>query len=108
MNDLFHATLAACICHSSSPISYVFLPAIFLFLLCPSNSAPVTASQGLTWTAPFTSPTFMNITASGVRHANYNNVRFAQPPVVDLRYRKPKIPPSSPGVVFRMWFCFPR
>ncbi|KAK2776710.1 hypothetical protein FQN53_002502 [Emmonsiellopsis sp. PD_33] len=38
-------------------------------------------------------PTFINTTASGVKLGNYNNIRFAQPPIGDLRFRNPKTPP---------------
>ncbi|KAF3481766.1 uncharacterized protein GIQ15_04525 [Arthroderma uncinatum] len=40
-------------------------------------------------------PTYINITASGLSVAKYNNIRFAQPPVGDLRFRKPKTPPPQ-------------
>ncbi|EGD91322.1 hypothetical protein H112_01127 [Trichophyton rubrum D6] len=38
-------------------------------------------------------PTYINVTSNGLKHANYNNIRFAQPPVGALRFRRPKTPP---------------
>ncbi|EEQ28242.1 hypothetical protein McanMca71_005942 [Microsporum canis] len=44
-------------------------------------------------------PTHVNTTSSGLEYANYNNIRFAQPPVGHLRFRRPKTPPPrEPGV----------
>lgn len=44
-------------------------------------------------------PTFINETSSGLKYANYNNVRFAQPPLGPLRFRKPQTPPpNQPGI----------
>jgi carboxylesterase type B len=37
--------------------------------------------------------TSINITASGLQIANYNNIRYAQPPTGKLRFRKPATPP---------------
>ncbi|KAF5862073.1 hypothetical protein ETB97_012138 [Aspergillus alliaceus] len=45
-------------------------------------------------------PTFVNTTSSGLQVANYNNIRFAQPPTGDRRFRKPQTPPPQhEGVV---------
>lgn len=38
-------------------------------------------------------PTYINVTSNGLKYANYNNIRFAQPPVGALRFRRPKTPP---------------
>ncbi|PGH04908.1 hypothetical protein GX51_03204 [Blastomyces parvus] len=38
-------------------------------------------------------PTFLNITASGIKLGNYNNIRYAQPPTGNLRFRNPRTPP---------------
>ncbi|KAK2871625.1 hypothetical protein FQN49_002997 [Arthroderma sp. PD_2] len=44
-------------------------------------------------------PTYVNETSSGLKYANYNNIRFAQPPLGPLRFRRPKTPPpKEPGV----------
>ncbi|EFQ98659.1 gut esterase 1 [Nannizzia gypsea CBS 118893] len=40
-------------------------------------------------------PTYVNVTSSGLKYANYNNIRFAQPPVGPLRFRRPKTPPPK-------------
>jgi carboxylesterase type B len=40
-------------------------------------------------------PTYINETSSGLKYANYNNIRFAEPPLGQLRFRKPKIPPPN-------------
>ncbi|KAF3899079.1 putative Carboxylesterase [Trichophyton interdigitale] len=40
-------------------------------------------------------PTYINITSYGLAVAKYNNIRYAQPPVGDLRFRKPKTPPPQ-------------
>ncbi|EFR01822.1 cholinesterase [Nannizzia gypsea CBS 118893] len=40
-------------------------------------------------------PTYINITSFGLAVAKYNNIRYAQPPVGDLRFRKPKTPPPQ-------------
>lgn len=40
-------------------------------------------------------PTFVNTTKLGIRVGLYNNIRFAQPPTGDLRFRKPRLPPPQ-------------
>ncbi|PGH06545.1 hypothetical protein AJ79_06484 [Helicocarpus griseus UAMH5409] len=40
-------------------------------------------------------PTYINETSSGFRYANYNNIRFAEPPLGALRFRRPKTPPPK-------------
>lgn len=40
-------------------------------------------------------PTQVSNTTSGVKYADYNNIRFAQPPLGDLRFRKPAVPPPT-------------
>ncbi|KAJ5104178.1 hypothetical protein N7532_004707 [Penicillium argentinense] len=40
-------------------------------------------------------PTYINTTASGAKVALYNNIRFAQPPIGNLRFRKPRTPPPT-------------
>jgi carboxylesterase type B len=44
-------------------------------------------------------PTFINATSSGLQIASYNNIRFAQPPTGDLRFRSPLTPPPYVEVV---------
>ncbi|KAJ4344782.1 uncharacterized protein N0V89_012526 [Didymosphaeria variabile] len=39
-------------------------------------------------------PTWTNITPAGTELLNYNNIRYAQTPYGELRFRKPKTPPS--------------
>jgi carboxylesterase type B len=43
-------------------------------------------------------PTFINKTSRGLRYANYNNIRFAAPPLGQLRFRQPKPPLKQQGV----------
>ena len=44
-------------------------------------------------------PTVVNETSNGLKVASYNNIRFAQPPLGPLRFRKPQTPPSKqPGI----------
>jgi len=38
-------------------------------------------------------PTYTNTTPSGTTLLNYNNIRYAQPPLGPLRFRKPAVPP---------------
>jgi carboxylesterase type B len=38
-------------------------------------------------------PTWINKTSTGTELLNYNNIRFAQPPLGDNRFRKPQLPP---------------
>ena len=40
-------------------------------------------------------PTYVNSTTSGTQVFLYNNIRFAQPPTDDLRFRKPRTPPPQ-------------
>lgn len=40
-------------------------------------------------------PTKVSNVSSGLRYADYNNIRFAQPPLGDLRFRKPEVPPPT-------------
>ncbi|KAB8233433.1 Alpha/Beta hydrolase protein [Aspergillus alliaceus] len=42
-------------------------------------------------------PTFINTTESGTKVGLYNNIRFAQPPTGNLRFRKPVTPPLPEG-----------
>lgn len=45
-------------------------------------------------------PTYVNTTKSGTKVSLYNNIRFAQPPTGDWRFRKPVTPPPyEPGVL---------
>lgn len=45
-------------------------------------------------------PTIVNTTSSyNISYATYANIRFAQPPVGDLRFRKPKTPPPNNATV---------
>lgn len=44
-------------------------------------------------------PTFTNVSQSNISYATYRNIRFAQPPVGDLRFRRPVTPPpASDGI----------
>jgi carboxylesterase type B len=44
-------------------------------------------------------PTYINETSSGFKYANYNNIRFAEPPLGQLRFQQPKTPPpKQPGI----------
>jgi carboxylesterase type B len=46
-------------------------------------------------------PTFVNATSSGLQIASYNNIRFAQPPTGNLRFRSPLTPPPYvEGVIY--------
>jgi carboxylesterase type B len=46
-------------------------------------------------------PSWKNTTTHGTTLLNYNNIRYAQPPVGDLRFRKPAFPPPiSEGISF--------
>ena len=40
-------------------------------------------------------PTWTNVTSAGTQLLNYNNIRFAQPPLGRNRFRKPQLPPPS-------------
>jgi carboxylesterase type B len=40
-------------------------------------------------------PTSVNSTASGLKLGLYNNIRFAQPPLGNLRFRNPQTPPAK-------------
>ena len=40
-------------------------------------------------------PTWTNVTAAGTTLLNYQNIRYAQPPTGNLRFRKPKTPPHT-------------
>lgn len=40
-------------------------------------------------------PTYINTTSTGLRYANYNNIRFAYPPLGPLRFRRPRTPPPK-------------
>ena len=40
-------------------------------------------------------PTKVSNTTSGIQYADYKNIRFAQPPLGDLRFRKPAVPPPT-------------
>lgn len=72
---------------------FALLPAIPLTSASPCSSAdpfpPVNLGYGVHV------PTYINETSSGVKYANYNNIRFAQPPLGALRFRRPKTPPSK-------------
>ncbi|THC95203.1 hypothetical protein EYZ11_005319 [Aspergillus tanneri] len=61
---------------------------------------PITTATPLNTAFPYINlgyathaPTFINTTSSGLQIANYNNIRFAQAPTGDLRFRKPQTPP---------------
>jgi carboxylesterase type B len=39
-------------------------------------------------------PTWINTTSTGAELLNYNNIRYAQPPLGSSRFRKPVVPPA--------------
>ncbi len=44
-------------------------------------------------------PTWINTTSTGAKLLNYNNIRYAQPPTGEKRFRKPVTPPPhQPGI----------
>ncbi|KLJ12934.1 hypothetical protein EMPG_12101 [Blastomyces silverae] len=43
-------------------------------------------------------PTSVNKTSTGLRYANYNNIRFAAPPLRNLRFREPAAPLKQDGI----------
>lgn len=50
------------------------------------------AKHAVSWT---------NITTHGTTLLNYNNIRYAQPPLSDLRFRTPAVPPpTNVGISF--------
>ncbi|PGH18205.1 hypothetical protein AJ79_00543 [Helicocarpus griseus UAMH5409] len=74
------------------------LISVFLFHALPSLSAPSGESKSFPNVElgyATHAPTFLNVTESGITLANYNNIRYAQPPTGDLRFRKPQTPPPS-------------
>ncbi|KAL4896765.1 carboxyl ester lipase [Aspergillus ambiguus] len=73
----------------------------FAFLISWSTASPLNLSfPHIDLGYATHAPTFINSTQAGLRIANYNNIRFAQPPVGDLRFRAPQTPPPlSDGVV---------
>ncbi|KAK2806228.1 hypothetical protein FQN50_005953 [Emmonsiellopsis sp. PD_5] len=63
--------------------------ACFLFSIVNASFPPVDLGYAVHV------PTTVNSTSSGLSYANYDNIRFAHPPLGPLRFRKPKTPPPK-------------
>lgn len=68
---------------------------LLLVLTIVSVLVPAGATQPVDLGYAIHAPTYVNSTTTGTKVLLYNNIRFAQPPVGDLRFRRPQRPPPQ-------------